>query len=104
MKRNNERLLVLEVLEDRLALNGGFSGAIMSTPLSFQPISGLTVPPRNIVPQGTGFRGSFVDFNIPPYGQLQSLQSQIQSYQASQVAMIDQFFTEMASMFKQFYL
>jgi hypothetical protein len=104
MNSNNKGLLALEVLEDRLALNSGFRGAIMSTPLNVQPIPGWTTAPPFSAPPGPGFRGSFVDFNIPPISSVLSFQTQFQAYQASQIALIDQVFSQMASLLQQYHL
>ena len=47
MKSRNEILLTLEVLEDRLALNGAFSGAIGAGVPSYPPVTGSTVNASN---------------------------------------------------------
>jgi hypothetical protein len=91
MKSNNEIRLGLEVLEDRMALNGAFSGAIdAGAPF---PMNALSATLSNIGQASTGF-------STNTSGQTQSLQSQLQALQAAQTAMIDQFFSEMQSLFQ----
>lgn len=92
MKRNNEVRLGLEVLEDRIALSGAFSGAIRAgAPFPMNALAGTQSNFGQLPPPG---------INIQASGQVQSLQNQLQSLQAAQTAMIDQFFSEMQSMFQ----
>jgi hypothetical protein len=117
MKRSNESRLHLEVLEERLALNGTFRGAIDAAPPSLTPFpfNGLTVHTTTLNLAEPGYRGSFANVTHPTFapapasqGQLPSLpaalsfQSQLQSFQAAQTAMMDQLFSEMAVILQSF--
>lgn len=93
MKSSNEVWLGLEVLEDRLALSGAFLGAA-SAGAPF-PMNALSASLEAIGPVQPSFRNSTMNFNNPPFNQGQTLQSQLQAFQAAQTAMIDQFFSEM---------
>jgi len=107
MKSSTIARLRLEVLEDRLAPNGAFSGAMQAgapslMPFPFNPIT-VSVT-ADLRPQ-PGFRDSFANvnhltFSPPPsvQDQIQSFQSQLQTFQANQLAMLDQFFTEIGSL------
>jgi hypothetical protein len=98
MKSSNEILLTLEVLEDRLALNGAFSGAIGAGAPSYPPVTGSTVSASNA--GQPFFRVGFGDLNLQPVSQtqqVQNVQSQLLALQAAQTAMIDQFFSELQS-------
>lgn len=86
MKSSNQVCLGLEVLEDRLALSGAFSGAI-SAGVPF-PLNALAT---NLPALGQPTPSS----NNQPSNLVQTLQSQLQAFQAVQTAMIDQFFSEM---------
>jgi hypothetical protein len=113
MKSSNPVRLRLEVLEARLALNGTFRGAINAPPPSRTPFpfNGMTVQTTTAPQPGSGFRDAFTDFSFlsfVPASTSQSqgqvfpspsiFQSQVQSLQAIQTAMIDRLFTEMVSM------
>lgn len=90
MKSNNEVRLGLEILEDRIALSGAFSGAISAgAPFPMNALTGNLSNLGQLPPPG---------INNQTSGQVQSFQSQLQSLQAAQTAMIDQFFSEMQSM------
>ncbi len=102
MKNSNEVLLALEVLEDRLALNGAFSGVVDAGAPSYPPVTGSTVSASNV--GQPFFRVGFGDLNLQPVSQtqqvtqqVQSFQDQLQALQAAQTAMIDQFFSELQS-------
>ena len=99
MKTSDEIRLVLEVLEDRLALSGAFSGGTDAGPPSYPPITGSIVSALN--GGQPAFRISFGNLNNQPVSQVQqaqSLQAQLQAVQAAQTAMIDQFFSELQSL------
>jgi len=133
MKNNNDIRLRLEVLEDRIALNGTFRGAIDAAPPSLTPFpfNGLIVHTTTSPQAGSGFRDAFTDVSHltfappapPPHkhpqpappativpanqGQMLSFQStttmpefqsQLQSFEATQAAMIDQFISEVNSL------
>lgn len=98
MKSSNEILLTLEVLEDRLALSGAFSGVINAGPPSYPPVTGPRVNASNA--GQTFFRVGFGDLNLQPVSQeqqVQDLQNQLQALQIAQTAMIDQFFSDLQS-------
>ncbi len=99
MKSNNEVWLTLEILEDRLALSGAFSGGINAGAPTYPPVSGSMVNTSNGLQPA--FRISFGNLNNQPVSQMQqaqSFQDQLQALQAAQTAMIDQFFSELQSL------
>ncbi len=106
MKSRNEVRLRLEVLEDRMALSGAFGGAINAAPPSLTPFpfNGLTGQTIHFDQTRTGFRNSFANFPQLTFVAAPNVQSQLQSIQAAQTAMIDQFFSEMSSMLQQLHL
>jgi hypothetical protein len=106
MKSSTAVGLRLEVLEDRLAPNGAFGGGINAGAPSLTPFpfNGLTVTVTADTRAQPGFQGSFANVNhltfVPApslQDQLQAFQSQLQSIQASQNALIDQFFSQIGS-------
>lgn len=104
MKNSNEICLSLEILEDRLALSGAFGGAIQSGIPAFppSPFTALAAAQSTSIEQPEpGFRNSFTAFNSQTVNPISNLQSQLQSIQAAQTAMIDQFFSQMQSLFQQ---
>jgi hypothetical protein len=100
MKSSNEVRLRLEVLEDRLALSGAFGGAINAGAPSLTPFpfNGLTARITTGNQTETGYRDSFANFSHLTFVPAPSLQSQLQSIQAAQTAMIDQFFSQVQSL------
>lgn len=91
MKSSNEVRLGLEALEDRMAPNGAFSGAVNAgAPFPMNALSATLWNISEVSPR----------LNNQPSVQSQSLQSQLQSIQAAQTAMMDQFFSEMQSWFQ----
>ena len=114
MKRSNEVRLWLELLEDRMALSGAFGGAIDAGAPSLTPFpyNGLTALTTTSSQKETGFQNSFASVSTISYvptasviqSQMQSLQSQLQSYQAAQTAMIDQFFSQVGYILQQLHL
>jgi len=86
-------------LEDRTALSGAFGGAINAAAPSLTPFpfNGLTVQTTTATQTQPGFRDSFADFSHLSFVPAPSFQSQLQSIQAAQTAMIDQFFSELQS-------
>jgi hypothetical protein len=100
MKSSNEVWLRLEVLEDRMALSGAFGGAVHAGAPSLTPFpfNGLMAQTTTAALTETGFRNSFADFSHLSFVQAPSIQSQLQSLQAAQTAMIDQFFSQVSSM------
>jgi hypothetical protein len=105
MKNSHQVRLRLEVLEDRLALTG-FGGAIMAAPPSLTPFpfNGLMGQTIHFDQTRTGFRNSFANFPQLTFVAAPSLQSQLQSLQSAQTAMIDQFFSEVGTMLQQLHL
>lgn len=117
MRSSKEVLLNLEVLEDRIALNGAFRGAIDAGAPSVPPVNGLSVN-TSITHAHPGFRDDFFAFDSQPTGdqlilqdQLQSMQSQLQTFehqlqafQAAQIKALDQFFSELGAMLKPLHL
>lgn len=105
MKSSHEVRLTLEVLEDRLALTG-FGGAITAAPPSLTPFpfNGLMGQITHADQTRTGFRNSFANFPQLTFVATPSLQSQLQSLQNTQMAMIDQFFSEVGTMLQQLHL
>lgn len=102
MKNSNAVWLSLEVLEDRMALSGAFGGAIQAGIPLFPPIPGLTAQATNFVqPQSSTFRDNFAGFNSQALNPVTALQSQLQSFQAAQTAAIDQYFSDLQSLFQQ---
>lgn len=95
MKNNNEGRLNLEVLEDRIALNGAFRGAIDAGLPLFPAIPGFPVASA-IVPTPQPILGtSITNLNSPPVNPVSTFQSQLQAFQSAQIAAIDQFFTDL---------
>jgi hypothetical protein len=101
MKNSNEVCLNLEVLEDRIALSGAFGGAIQSGIPVFpqSPFTALAAAQSASIGQPQpGFRNSFGDFNSQTVNPVSNFQNQLQSFQAAQVALIDQFFSDVQSL------
>jgi hypothetical protein len=103
MKNSNKAWLELEVLEDRVTPGGAFSGGISAGPPPLPPfVTGLQGTPLNVTSFGPAFRNTFPttnQFNIAA-NQAQTLQSQLQAFQAAQTAIIDQYFANLAALVK----
>lgn len=111
--KSNKVALTLEVLEDRLAPNGAFGGAINAAPASNIPFpfNGLTVQTTSGPLNRSGFHGDFAGFGqlvlVPapsPQSQLQSIQNQFQSFQATQISMMNQFLNEVQPLLQSWQL
>lgn len=101
MKSRSSVSLNLEVLEDRLALSGAFSGAINAGLPNLVPFNAAAINATN-VSLPAGFHSSLTGINNQTQNQIQNFQNQLQSLQAAQVAMANQIFSEMQTLLKQF--
>jgi hypothetical protein len=103
MKNSNDARLELEVLEDRVTPGGAFSGGISAGAPPLAPFAtGLWGSPLNITSFGPVFRNTYAttnQFDIAA-NQAQSLQNQLQAFQNSQTALIDQYFSNLSALVK----
>lgn len=101
MKNSNEAWLELEVLEDRMTPGGAFSGGINAGAPPVPPLlGGLTANPLLISASAPGFRNTFTQANFATSTQVPNLQNQLQSFQAAQTALIDQYFSDLSALLK----
>jgi hypothetical protein len=107
MKNNNEAWLELEVLEDRATPGGGFSGAAAGgVPVLPSVVTGLIGNPLIVSSSAPGFRNTFTGTNFDSVvsnqvsNQAQTLQSQLQAFQAAQTAIVDQYFANLSTLVK----
>lgn len=107
MKRSNEVRLGLEVLEDRLAPNGAFGGAINAGAPSYPPLNAFTATKANSGQNQPAWENSFGLYTSVLAGQTQAaavIQSQVLAFQATQIAMIDQVFSQWQAMIQALHL
>lgn len=103
MKNSNAARLEFEVLEDRVTPGGAFSGAITAgTPVLPSLVTGVIGNPSNVTSFGPGFRNTFAGTSQDTIAsnQTQTLQSELQTLQAAQTAIIDQYFANLSALVK----
>lgn len=94
MKSRKEVCLTLEALEDRMALNGAFGGAIGAGVPLFTPFNSWVIQPAGNVGQSPqGVQGALSSFYSPSY-----FLTQMQAAQSAQMAVVDQLFSEVQSL------
>ena len=94
MKSRKEVCLRLEALEDRMALNGAFGGAIgAGFPILTPFDSWLIQPTTNVGQSQPAVQSAIAGFNSPS-----NFLNQLQTAQNAQMAIVDQFFSNVESL------
>jgi hypothetical protein len=104
MKSRKEIGLRLEVLEDRMTPSGAFGGAIDAGPPLLTPFNSWIVQSTSVATSQPAIENSIANFYNPSLSQATSILSQLQSFQATQIALIDQLFSDMQAMLQPWHI